>query len=115
MSKIGRHYRGTGFYAFLLHRLSGVALALFLPLHFLVLGLALEGAEKLDTFLVYTDLPVVKAAEWTLVCLLTVHSVFGIRLLLIEWHDWRGGRLGWLGAGVGAAAAVGTLFLAAVV
>ena len=30
--------------AFLLHRISGLALALFLPIHFVILGLALEGS-----------------------------------------------------------------------
>ena len=33
------------------HRVSGVLLACFLPLHFLLLGSALDGAAKLDTAL----------------------------------------------------------------
>ena len=115
MSIVGRHYRGLGFYAFLLHRLSGVALALFLPLHFLALGLALEDAENFDAFLVYTDLPVVKAAEWALVSLLTIHLVFGLRVLFVESSEWRGPRLGWVGAGIGAAALVGAAFIVAAV
>jgi fumarate reductase subunit D len=114
MSGLARQHRGAGTYAFLAHRLSGLALALFLPLHFLTLGLALAGAEGLDRFLVYTDLPAVKAAEWGLVVLLTIHMVFGIRVLLIEFGEWRGFRIGWLGAGLGAAAAVGAAFVLAV-
>ena len=43
-------------WAFLLHRLSGVALAVFLPFHFLVLGLAVERAA-LDRVLDWTDNP----------------------------------------------------------
>ena len=35
-------------WAFALHRLSGVLLALFLPAHFWSLGHALEGAAALD-------------------------------------------------------------------
>lgn len=114
MSALGRQHRGTGFYAFLLHRLSGLGLALFLPLHFLALGLALEGADGFDRFLAYTDMPLVKAAEWGLLILLTIHLVFGIRVLLIEFDRWRGFRLGWVGAGFGAAAAVGVAFMLAV-
>lgn len=33
----------AGFAAALLHRLSGIALALFLPMHFIALGTALQG------------------------------------------------------------------------
>ena len=43
--------RTVGWWAAFGHRISGVALALFLPLHFLALGLALEGAGSLDAFL----------------------------------------------------------------
>ena len=38
----------VSYLAFVMHRLSGLALALFLPLHFLVLGLAIEGEARLD-------------------------------------------------------------------
>src|SRR3982074_1480646 len=40
-----------GFLAALLHRLSGIALAIFLPLHFLALATALDGAAAFDRFL----------------------------------------------------------------
>ena len=39
------------YWAFLVHRLSGLALALFLPLHFWALGQALQGEAALDGFL----------------------------------------------------------------
>ncbi|HEX2256759.1 MAG TPA: succinate dehydrogenase, cytochrome b subunit [Afifellaceae bacterium] len=111
MSALTRQHRGAGYYAFLAHRLSGLALAVFLPLHFLMLGLALEGAERLDGYLVYADMPLVKAAEWGLVVLLTIHMTFGLRVLAIEFGDWRGFRYGWLGAGLGGAVAVGAAFV----
>jgi len=71
------------------HRLSGLLLALFLPLHFLALGLAIEGEAKLQGFLAWADQPLVKLAEVVLVALLAVHLVGGVRLLVIENLAWR--------------------------
>ena len=104
--------RGAGYRAFLAHRISGLALAVFLPAHFLALGLALEGAETLDRFLAFADLPFVKAAEWGLVVLLAVHLVLGARLLVLELGPWRGMRTAWVGWAAGVAAGIGIAFLA---
>ncbi len=100
-----------GYWAFLAHRLAGVLLALFLPLHFLALGLALEGAAGLDRFLAVSDLALVKIAEWGLVVLLTLHLGLGLRLLALELLPWRGARKIWIGWGAGAAFGVGLVFL----
>lgn len=75
--------------AFLLHRLSGLGLAVFLPFHFYVLGLALEGNEKLDKFLHWSELPLVKLAEFGLVFLLAIHFSGGLRLLALEFLPWQ--------------------------
>jgi fumarate reductase subunit D len=66
-----------------LHRLSGVLLACFLPVHFLLLGTSLNGAASLDAALAYTAIPLVKFAEGALVFLLTVHFLGGMRVLVI--------------------------------
>ena len=76
----------------MVHRLSGLALAIFLPLHFLALGLAIQGEARLETFLRWTDQPLVKLAEVVLVFLFTVHLLGGLRLLVIENLDWRDGQ-----------------------
>lgn len=79
-------------WAYLIHRLSGVALALFLPLHFWALGRALTGEAALDGFLAWSAQPAVKAAEWGLVMLLAAHLGGGLRLLALEflpWHAWQ--------------------------
>ncbi len=78
--------------AALVHRLSGLALAVFLPLHFLALGLAIHGEAKLDSFLRWSDQPLVKLAEGGLVFLLVVHMLGGVRVLLIENLAWRDGQ-----------------------
>ena len=75
-------------YAYLLHRLSGLGLALFLPLHFWVLSKALTDPAGFDGFIAWTDRPLVKVAEWGLVFLLAVHAFGGLRLLALEWLPW---------------------------
>jgi fumarate reductase subunit D len=76
--------------AALLHRLSGLVLAVFLPLHFLTLGLAIDGEARLESFLRWSDAPAVKLGEAMLMFLLAVHALGGLRLLAVEnlaWHN----------------------------
>jgi len=77
------------YWAFLVHRVSGVALALFLPAHFHFLGTALEGAARMDRFLAWTEQPLVIAGEWLIVTLLAAHLAGGLRLLVLELLPWR--------------------------
>jgi fumarate reductase subunit D len=106
-------YRAHGhpsWWAFWLHRVSGLLLALFLPLHFLALGQALSGPAALQGFLRFTDSPLVKLAEWGLVTLLALHLTGGVRLLLIEFGYACDLRKNWIAGGIGAAIAVGLAF-----
>ncbi|SVC98747.1 uncharacterized protein METZ01_LOCUS351601, partial [marine metagenome] len=41
-------HRHSAYWAFWLHRLSGLGLVVFLPCHFYVLALAIEEAARLD-------------------------------------------------------------------
>jgi fumarate reductase subunit D len=77
------------YWAFIVHRGSGVLLTLFLPLHFWALGQALRGAAVLDGFLRWTEYPLVKFAEIGLVLLLAAHMAGGVRLLMLEFLEWR--------------------------
>lgn len=104
--------RTAGWWAALAHRLSGLALAAFLPAHFLMLGLALEGEAALDAGLAYAEIPLVRVAEWGLVTLLALHLSLGLRLLALEFLGWAGFRHGWIWGGAAASLAVGALFLA---
>ena len=96
-----------GYWAFLVHRVSGILLALYLPAHFWVLGLALHGAARLDAFLRWTDQPLVRFGEWGLVLLLAAHFAGGLRLLALEFLPWREWQ-----KGLAALAAAVTLALA---
>ena len=85
---IKSHRNQPLWFAFILHRISGIALALFLPVHFYVLGLALKDAQLLDEFLHWSELPGVKMVEFGLVFLLSVHLFGGLRLLALEFLPW---------------------------
>jgi fumarate reductase subunit D len=86
-----KHVRNhPAYWAFLVHRISGIALALFLPAHFLALGTAIRGEAALDEFLRWTEQPLVIAAEWVLVILLAAHMAGGLRVLALEFLPWRG-------------------------
>ena len=109
----GTHRNHPAYWAFVLHRLSGVGLALFLPFHFLTLGLALEGHASLDQALAWFDAPLVKAAELGLVVLLAAHMLGGLRLLAVEFLPWRDWQRPLIGLAVVLSAAAGGLFLLA--
>jgi fumarate reductase subunit D len=72
----------------LVHRVSGIALAAFLPLHFWTLGNALQ----LDAFISWTQQPLVRLGEWLIVVALAAHLGGGLRVLALEflaWRDWQ--------------------------
>jgi fumarate reductase subunit D len=88
------------------HRLSGIGLALFLPLHFWVLARALQ----LDAFLAWSEQPMVKFAEWGLVTLLALHLAGGLRVLALEFLPWRDWAKGLAALAAGFALAAGLAF-----
>ena len=104
-----RHH--PAYWAFIVHRASGVLLALFLPFHFWALGQALQGEQKLESFLRWTDQPLVKAGETALGLLLAAHMTGGLRLLALEFLAWRDWQKSLLAVAAGVALAAGLAFL----
>ena len=100
----------TGYLAFLVHRVSGILLTLFLPVHFFALGSALEGAAAFDIFLAWTERPLVKFAEWGIVLLLAAHLGGGLRVLALEFLPWRDWQKSLAAAAAALALAVGLAF-----
>ena len=68
--------------------MSGICLALFLPVHFYTLSLALAGDGSLDAMLRFGETPVVVAGLVVLVFLLALHLFGGLRLLAVELLPW---------------------------
>ena len=96
--------------AYILHRLSGLGLALFLPLHFWVLAMAVSDPGRLDGFLRLTETSLVKLAEIGLVFLLAVHMFGGLRLMAMEWLPWSASQKTWAAGAAALAFLLATLF-----
>ncbi|MGZ9067640.1 MAG: succinate dehydrogenase, cytochrome b556 subunit, partial [Burkholderiales bacterium] len=95
----------------LVHRVSGVLLTLFLPVHFFSLGQALNGEAQFDSYLRWTDYPLVKFAEFGIVFLLAAHMSGGVRLLMLEFLAWRDWEKSLLAVASGVTVAIGLAFL----
>jgi fumarate reductase subunit D len=111
MRNDSRGRKHPAYWAFVVHRVSGVLLALFLPLHFWALAQALQGEARLDTFLRWTEHPLVKFAEVGLVLLLAAHMAGGLRLLVLEFLPWRNWQKSLLAGATALSVALGLAFL----
>ena len=96
--------------AFVLHRISGLALALFLPAHFWLLSQAITAPARLDGFLAFAENPLVKIAEFGLVFLLAAHMFGGLRLMALEFLPWSERQKSLAAGAVGAAFFLSGLF-----
>ncbi len=100
--------------AFVVHRVSGVGLSIFLPLHFYVLGLAIE-ESALDEALVWTDKFLVKFMEIGLLGLLGLHMAGGIRILVLDFRSDEARNVKWLQMTAAAGAALAFLYFVSAV
>jgi fumarate reductase subunit D len=71
----------------------------------------LQGEARFDAFLRWTDAPLVKCAETALVLLLAAHMAGGVRLLMLEFLEWRDWEKSLLAAAAGVSLAAGLVFL----
>ena len=71
------------YWVFIVHRASGIALAVFLPLHFWTLSNAMQDS------IAWTNQPLVKLGEWLIVVALAAHLGGGLRVLALEFLPWR--------------------------
>ena len=78
-------YKTTGFLSFMLRRVTGVALVLYLLLHIWVIGSALTSPEAFDTRLNAVQTDFFKVLEIALLAAVIYHAFDGIRVLLMNW------------------------------
>ena len=77
----------TGSWAWLLHRLTGVALAVYLLPHFMTIYNARQGPEALDSALAWYTGPLIALSEWVLIMAVAFHAFNGLRLIAMDFLD----------------------------
>ena len=82
-------YRGgTGQWSWMLHRVTGVGVLIFLCLHILDTALIALGPEHYNAIIAIYRLPVFRAGEVVLFASVLFHSLNGLRIILIDcWVD----------------------------
>lgn len=83
-------YRGgTGQWAWILHRVTGLGVLLFLLVHILDTGLVLFGAEIYNRVVkIYTH-PLFRLGEVGLAAAVLYHALNGIRITVLDfWPEW---------------------------
>jgi succinate dehydrogenase / fumarate reductase cytochrome b subunit len=78
-------YRSTGFVSFLLRRITGVALVLYLLLHMWVIGGINSGADTFNSRMKFLGTPFFHVLEIGLLAAVIYHGIDGIRLLMVHY------------------------------
>lgn len=83
-------YRGReGQWAFVLHRLSGVALALFLLLHVFDISLVMLGPDgPFDVFLVFYHNWPFRVGLLMVIAGVVYHGLNGLRIIIMDFTTW---------------------------
>lgn len=86
-SRFHRYRVRTGMFAWILHRLSGVALVGYLIIH--VWGLkALSNREGFNELIASYHAPIFKIGEFFLLAAVGYHALNGLRIVLIDFLGW---------------------------
>jgi len=80
-------YKSTGFISFVLRRLTGVALVVYLLMHIWVIGGINGGADTFDDRMEFLGKPLFRLAEIGLLAAVVYHAIDGIRLLVVHYLD----------------------------
>jgi|WetSurMetagenome_2_1015567.scaffolds.fasta_scaffold243966_2 succinate dehydrogenase / fumarate reductase, cytochrome b subunit len=75
--------RQAGTWAFMLNRLTALALASYLIVHLVVLHKLTQGPTAYNDFVTFAKLPLVKVGELLLVVAVLFHGLNGLRLIFL--------------------------------
>ena len=70
-----------------LHRLTGVALAVYLVPHFITIHDARQGASVFNETLAWFQGPLIAAAEFVIVLAVAFHACNGLRIIAVDFFD----------------------------
>jgi succinate dehydrogenase / fumarate reductase cytochrome b subunit len=79
--------KDSGSWAWIFHRISGIALIGYLFLHVYSLSTLTEGKAVFETKMQSFLSPPFLAMEWILFIFVLFHSLNGVRIVLVDWAD----------------------------
>jgi len=93
----------VGTWAWVLHRISGVVIALYLLLHIWVISFLQKGPESFNRVMHLLESPLVKLLEIGLLGVVIYHVLNGIRLVILDlgWGMEHQKKMFWAVVGVG--------------
>ncbi|MCP4215231.1 MAG: succinate dehydrogenase, cytochrome b556 subunit, partial [bacterium] len=78
------YYKFVGSWAWIFHRLSGLALIFYLSLHIWVINSLTRGAETFNEVMTFLNSPLFKIAEVALWAVILFHAFNGIRVVVVD-------------------------------
>ena len=75
--------RQAGSWAFIVDRLTALALTFYLIVHLIVLNKLTQGAQAYNDFVAFAQVPLIKAGEILLIAAVVLHGLNGLRLTLL--------------------------------
>ncbi len=79
--------KDSGSWAWILHRITGIALIAYLFLHIYSLSPLTEGEVAFNNKMEAFTTPVFMVIEWFLFAFVLFHSLNGIRIVIVDWAD----------------------------
>ncbi len=79
-----RYRGGAGMWAWIMHRLTGVGVMLFLITHVIDTALVMWGPKVYNSVIQFYRLPVFKVAEIFLFAAVLYHALNGLRIVLVD-------------------------------
>lgn len=74
-----------GYVAWLLNRVTGIAIAFYLAIHIWVIHHLTQGPEGFNRVMNFVQQPIFKLAEIGLLGVILFHAMNGLRILFVEW------------------------------
>ena len=78
-------HKTTGYFSFLLRRITGIALVLYVFTHIWVIGSANRGEQAFNQTMGVLTSPLFRIGEIALLAAVFYHGFDGVRLLLVNW------------------------------
>jgi len=74
--------RSSGTFGFMVNRIAGIGLTIYLFMHLLMLSKLISGKEAFDAFIEFAHNPIIVAGEFLVVFAVLLHGINGLRIAL---------------------------------